>query len=209
MSQPTILRHPLVSHHLPPLRDRDSSSALFRATVRRLSTLLAYEATADLHLRNVKVATPLSICQGQRLAARVSLVPILRAGLGMVDAVLDLMPDAEVRHLGFYRDEQTLQPVEYYKKLADGRAPDVALILDPMLATGGSAVAAVRALREWGVPDVRLLAIIAAPEGIQRMATECPDVRIFVCAVDERLNDKGYILPGLGDAGDRVFNTVV
>jgi uracil phosphoribosyltransferase len=201
-----VLQHPLVDHHLCRLRDRTTPSNIFRATMRRMSVLLAYEATQDLELKAVEVETPLARTGGRRLNQRIGLVPILRAGLGMVDPVLDLIPEAEVWHLGFYRDEKTLQPVEYYHKLPPGGAVEVAMILDPMLATGGSALAAIQAVRTWGVERVKLLALIAAPEGIKAVQAAHPTCQIHVCAVDERLNERGYIVPGLGDAGDRVFN---
>lgn len=206
MNNVFVLKHPLVEHHLCRLRDQKTPSQVFRATTRRLSVLLAYEATQDLMLKDVDVQTPLALARGRSLHQRIGLVPILRAGLGMVDPVLDLIPEAEVWHLGFYRDEKTLQPVEYYKKLPKGDAVEVAMILDPMLATGGSAVAAINAVRHWGVERVKLLALIAAPEGIRAVQASHPTCQIHVCAVDERLNERGYILPGLGDAGDRIFN---
>ena len=202
----THIEHPLISHHLARLRDRGTPSCEFRNLVHRLSVLLAYEATQDLQLRDVEIATPVASARGRVLNQRIGLVPILRAGLGMVDPVLDLIPEAEVWHLGFYRDEKTLQPVEYYHKLPPGGAVEVAMILDPMLATGGSALAAIKAVRTWGVERVKLLALIAAPEGFRAVQAAHPTCQIHVCAVDERLNERGYIVPGLGDAGDRVFN---
>ncbi len=206
MSQVYQVEHSLVQHFLTCLRDRSTGAVEFRATVRQLSVLLAYEATKKLATRPVAIETPLATTEGRRLAERISLVPILRAGLGMVDAVLDLLPEAEVRHLGFYRDERTLQAVEYYKKLPPSNPADVALVMDPMLATGGSAVAALDAMKQWGVPQVKLLSILAVPEGIARVTAAFPNTEIYVCAIDERLNDVGYIVPGLGDAGDRIFN---
>jgi uracil phosphoribosyltransferase len=207
MKNVRVIRHPLVRHHLAVLRDRATPPELFAATVRRLSVLLAYEATADLPLRPMRVRTPLAPARAERLAGRLGLVPILRAGLGMVGPILDLIPQAQVWHLGFYRDETTLRPVAYYNKLPRRPPLDAALVLDPMLATGGSAVAALEAVARGRVPDVRLLAMIAAPEGLRLVARRFPAARVFVCAIDERLNAKGYILPGLGDAGDRLFNT--
>ena len=198
--------HPLVRHHLASLRSKDTPPAEFRRLMRRLAILLAYEATKDLQLRHVGIETPLTDTEGQVLSQRVGLIPILRAGLGLVDPVLDLIPDAEVWHLGFYRDEKTLRPVEYYKKLPPGDPVDVALILDPMLATGGSALAALEAVTSWGVPNVKLLAMIAAPEGVDAVEERFPDTDIYVCAVDAQLNEQAYIIPGLGDAGDRTFN---
>lgn len=209
MSIVTTVGHPLVAHHLTRLRDSTTQPAEFRSLVRRLAALLAYEATQDLHVRQQSVQTPLTTTAGHRLDQRIGLVPILRAGLGMVDPIIDLIPDAEVWHLGLYRDEQTAQPVEYYSKLPPGRPVDVGLVLDPMLATGGSAASALAALQRWGVPSLKLLSLIAAPEGVQELQTQFPDAQVYVCAVDERLNDQKFIVPGLGDAGDRSFNTVL
>jgi len=206
MGQVTTMDHPLVAHHLVKLRDRDTPPEVFRATLERLTYLLVCEATRDLTLVDREVATPLTTTTGQVLAQRIGVVPILRAGLGMVEPVLTVLPGAEVWHLGFYRDESTLEPVEYYQKLPPRDAVDVALVVDPMLATGGSAVAALNTVKKWGVGRIKLLAAIAAPEGIQRLTQAAPNVQIYVCAVDEKLNEHGYIVPGLGDAGDRVFN---
>lgn len=206
MDNVVAIRHPLVSHHLKQLRDKNTPPQDFRRIVQRLSILLTYEATQDLELRPVSIETPLCRATAEILSQRIGLIPILRAGLGMVDPVLNLIPEAEVWHLGFYRDEQTLKPVEYYKKLPPGDAVDVALILDPMLATGGSAVAALEAISGWGVKKTKLLSMIAAPEGLEVVRQHFPDTVIYVCAVDSHLNDNGYIVPGLGDAGDRIFN---
>jgi len=208
MGQVTTMDHPLVAHHLVKLRDRDTPPEVFRATLERLTYLLVCEATRDLTLVDREVATPLTTTTGQVLAQRIGVVPILRAGLGMVEPVLTVLPGAEVWHLGFYRDESTLEPVEYYQKLPPRDAVDVALVVDPMLATGGSAVAALNTVKKWGVGRIKLLAAIAAPEGIQRLTQAAPNVQIYVCAVDEKLNEHGYIVPGLGDAGDRVFNAL-
>lgn len=207
MNQVVELKHPLVSHHLSSLRDRQTPPAIFRDQVRRLSLLLTYEATATLPVRRVEVETPLQQTTGQELACRLGLVPILRAGLGMADAIHDLIPQAEVWHLGFYRDEATHQPVEYYQKISDA-PPDIAFILDPMLATGGSASEGINRVKKWGVKQVAMLCIIAAPEGIEKVSTAHPDVHIFTCAIDDHLNENAYIVPGLGDAGDRSFNTL-
>ncbi|MBU1694611.1 MAG: uracil phosphoribosyltransferase [Verrucomicrobia bacterium] len=200
------IHHPLVQHHLARLRDRETDSAEFRRLLQRLSLLLAYEATQDLDLRDTTVRTPLSPARGRVIRPRIGVVPILRAGLGMVDPILNLIPDAEVWHLGFYRDEKTLQPIEYYRKLPQGDPVEISLVLDPMLATGGSAVAALEAVYAWGVKTVKLLAMIAAPEGVRLVHKRFPDTQLYVCAIDERLNEHGFILPGLGDAGDRLFN---
>jgi uracil phosphoribosyltransferase len=204
----TAVDHPLVTHHLARLRDASTPPTEFRALVQRLAVLLAYEATKDLRLTEVEVQTPLTKTTGHVLQQRIGVVPILRAGLGMVNPVLDLIPDAEVWHLGLYRDEVTAQPVEYYSKLPSAGPVEVALVLDPMLATGGSAASALAALRRWGVPTLKLLSLIAAPEGIAALEAQFPDAQVFVCAIDERLNDQKFIVPGLGDAGDRSFNTV-
>ncbi len=206
MENVTALDHPLVDHHLSVLRDATTPPETFRAALERLTFLLTYEATKDLPTTDVAVQTPVGPAQCKRVAARIGLVPILRAGLGMVDPVLTMLPGAEVWHLGFYRDEATLQPVEYYQKLPRGKAVDLALVVDPMLATGGSAVAAIDTLGRWGVSRVKLLAMIAAPEGLAMVHRRHPHTQVYVCGVDEKLNDKGYIVPGLGDAGDRVFN---
>ncbi|HOW96412.1 MAG TPA: uracil phosphoribosyltransferase [Kiritimatiellia bacterium] len=200
------IRHPLVQHHLARLRDRDTGPAEFRRLLQRLSALLAYEATQDLVLQDTTVQTPLAPARGRVVRQRIGVVPILRAGLGMVDPIVNLIPDAEVWHLGFYRDEKTLQPIEYYRKLPQGDPVDVSLVLDPMLATGGSAVAALEAVHAWGVKTVKLLAMLASPEGVRRVHQQFPDMQLYVCAIDERLNEHGFILPGLGDAGDRMFN---
>lgn len=208
MERVTEIDHPLVKHHLTRLRSKNISPPSFRHLIGRLAFLLTYEATKDLALEPIDVATPLATAHGQQLSQRVGIVPILRAGLGMVDPVLKLIPDAEVWHLGFYRDEKTHEPVEYYKKLPAASPVDTALIVDPMLATGGSASAAIGAVRDWGVRDLRLLGIIAAPEGIAAVTRDFPETRIFLCGIDEHLDENAYIIPGLGDAGDRIFNTV-
>lgn len=206
MENVVCIEHPLVRHHLKQLRDKNTNSQDFRRLVQRLSILLTYEATKDLGLKSASIETPLCSTQGETLSQRIGLIPILRAGLGMVDPVLNLIPEAEVWHLGFYRDEQTLKPVEYYKKLPPGDAVDVALILDPMLATGGSAIAALEAIENWGCKHIKLLSMIAAPEGLKVVHQRFPETKIYVCAVDSHLNEHGYIVPGLGDAGDRIFN---
>ena len=201
------VQHPLIDCHLTRLRDARTPSDEFRHLIRRLATLLAYEATSDLRCEATQVATPLTTTEGSRLGERVGIVPILRAGLGMVDPVLDLIPTAEVWHLGLYRDEATAQPVEYYSKLPPGHPVDTALILDPMLATGGSVLAALETLQRWGVGRVKMLSVLAAQKGIDRVSEAFPDSQIYVCQIDPVLNDHNYIVPGLGDAGDRIFNT--
>ena len=207
MPEPIVSDHPLVSHHIAQLRDASTPPATFRQIVRRLTMVLAYEATRDLRTAPVTVRTPLAEAAGQRLASRIAVAPILRAGHGMVEPIMDLIPEAAVWHLGVYRDEQTLEPVEYYHKLPKDRPPDVALVVDPMLATGGSAVWAIDALRDWGAATVKLMSLIAAPEGIENVRRRHEQTHIHVCHVDDRLDEHGYIVPGLGDAGDRLFNT--
>jgi uracil phosphoribosyltransferase len=202
------VQHPLISCHITRLRDQTTPPAEFRQLVNRLASLLAYEATKDLLAEPVMVQTPLAKTEGRQLAQRIGLIPILRAGLGMIDSVLELIPTAEVWHLGLYRDEETAKPIKYYSKLPPERPVDVALILDPMLATGGSAVDALTTLRDWGVPHVKLLSLIAAEEGVKRVNFEFPNSQIYVCQIDPVLNDRKFIVPGLGDAGDRIFNTM-
>jgi uracil phosphoribosyltransferase len=202
------VQHPLIACHLTRLRDKTTPPSEFRQLVNRLASLLAYEATKDLQSERITVETPLTQAAGRQLTQRIGLIPILRAGLAMVDPVLELIPSAEVWHLGLYRDEETAKPVKYYSKLPAERPVDVALILDPMLATGGSVVAALTTLRDWGVPHVKLLSLIAAEEGVKLVEATFPDSQIYVCQIDPDLNDRKFIVPGLGDAGDRIFNTV-
>jgi uracil phosphoribosyltransferase len=204
-----VSRHPVVLHKVAVLRDERTDPRTFRQVVRELSWLLGYEALADAHLRPLAVRTPLGEAAAHELADRIGLVPILRAGLGMVDAMLELMPGAEVWHLGLFRDERTLRPIEYYNKLPDSATVDLCLILDPMLATGGSATAAIDVLKRWGAVRIKLINLIAAPEGVAAVTAAHPDVTIHCAALDDSLNDRGYILPGLGDAGDRQFGTGV
>ncbi len=202
-----VSQHPAVRHKLGILRDEKTEPKKFREVVRELSWLLGYEALADARTRPIDVPTPLEVMQGAELADRIGFIPILRAGLGMVDAFLELMPTAEVWHLGLFRDERTLRPVEYYNKLPNKSAIDLCLILDPMLATGGSATAAIEVLKRWGAVRIKLVNLIAAPEGVEAVSKAHPDVEIYCAALDRQLNDKGYIMPGLGDAGDRQFGT--
>jgi len=199
--------HPLVAHKLSLLRERNTEPKVFRELVRELSWLLGYEAMADLTTESYRLETPLEPMTGARLETKVGLVPVLRAGLGMVEAMLELMPMAEVWHIGLYRDERTLKPVEYYNKLPDAATVQVCLILDPMLATGGSSAATVDILKAWGAARIKQVSLIAAPEGIATLNAAHPDVEIHVGAVDRQLNERGYIMPGLGDAGDRQFGT--
>jgi uracil phosphoribosyltransferase len=207
MSNVYVSRHPLVQHKLHLLRDINSEPKKFRELVRELGALMTYEATQDLAIYPVEVTTPMGQAKAFRLEENIGLVPILRAGLGLVEGVWDLMPSAEVWHIGLYRDEKTLKPVQYYNKLPIEPRVAVCLILDPMLATGGSAVATVDILKKWGVKKIKFVGLIGAPEGIKNLQEHHPDVPIHLAAQDERLNEIGYIIPGLGDAGDRQFGT--
>ena len=202
-----VSQHPAVLHKLALLRDERTDPKKFRELVREISWLVGYEALADTPLNEIEVQTPLEVTTGFQLAERIGLVPILRAGLGMVDAFLELFPESQVWHLGLFRDERTLRPVEYYNKLPDQSKVDTCLILDPMLATGGSATAAIEVLKDWGAKRIKLVNLIAAPEGVAAVNEAHPDVSIYCAALDRQLNDKGYIQPGLGDAGDRQFGT--
>ena len=199
--------HPLVAHKLALLRDKHTEPKKFRELVREIAALMAYEATADLLLDALDIETPLEVTPCQKLQEKIGLVPILRAGLGMVEGFWELMPSAEVWHIGLYRDERTLKPVQYYNKLPIEPTVSVCLILDPMLATGGSAVATIDILKKWGVNKIKFVGIIGAPEGIGFLHQHHPDIPVHLAAIDHTLNDQGYILPGLGDAGDRQFGT--
>jgi len=196
-----------VREKLTRLRDERTPPKAFRDLVAEIATLVLYEATADLALAEQEVRTPLAPYTGARLAERVGLVPVLRAGIGMVEAALALMPEAQVWHIGLFRDERTLRPIEYYNKLPSSATAQVCLVLDPMLATGGSASATIDILKRWGAKRIKYVGLIAAPEGVDALSAAHPDVPIHIAALDERLNDKGYIVPGLGDAGDRQFGT--
>lgn len=207
MPNPHISSHPLVAHKLAILRDRETEPKKFRALIKELASLLTYEATNGLITEPKTVLTPLAETTCHQLKERIGLIPILRAGLGMVEGVWDLIPNAEVWHIGLFRDEKTLKPVQYYNKLPVGPTVSVCIILDPMLATGGSAAATVDILKQWGVSNIIFMGIIGSPEGIQTLLSRHPGLPIYLAAVDEKLNEKGYILPGLGDAGDRQFGT--
>ena len=201
--------HPLAQHKLTIMRNEQTGSKQFRELVKELALFEGYEATRDFPLEDVAVKTPICEAVGKQIAGRkVAIVPILRAGLGMVDGLLELIPAARVGHVGMYRDEVTHEPHEYYAKLPSDADQRTCLIVDPMLATGGSATAAIDYLRRQGVKDIRLLVLVAAPEGIKTVLDHDPDVRLFTCAIDEKLNDAAYIVPGLGDAGDRIFGTL-
>jgi uracil phosphoribosyltransferase len=207
MSTVAISTHPLVRHHLTRLRDAATPPPEFRRLVRQLAQLLFMEAAQDLREKPVQVRTPLADCPAQRLADTIGLVPILRAGLGMAEAILELVPEAEVWHVGLYRDHKTLQPITYYNKLTGQASIDACFVVDPMLATGGSGVAALNLLKDWGLRRLKFLALIAAPEGVRALQTAHPDVGIHLGALDSHLNEQSYIVPGLGDAGDRQFGT--
>ena len=204
----TVLDHPLIHHKLTILRSRETKTKKFRELVNEIAMLMAYEVTKDLPTEPAEVDTPLEHTIGSRIRGKkLALVPILRAGLGMVDGILDLIPSARVGHVGLYRDHDSLKPVSYYLKAPPAQDERDFFLLDPMLATGGSASAATTQLKEQGVVRCRLLSLVAAPEGVQRMLDDHPDVPVFVAGLDRELNEKGYILPGLGDAGDRIFGT--
>ena len=203
-----ILDHPLLQHKLTILRDENTGVKDFRQVVSEIATLMCYEATRDLPLEDVEVKTPVAVGTFKTIAGKkLAIVPILRAGLGMVDGILTLIPSVKVGHIGLYRDPSTLEPVEYYCKMPSDIAERDVIVLDPMLATGGSASAAIQFMKGYGVKNIKLMNILAAPAGIERVHADHPDVDIYVAAVDEKLNDHGYIVPGLGDAGDRIFGT--
>ncbi len=207
MDQLTVIDHPLIKRDLTLLRDKSTGNSMFRTVLRRIATCLAYEVTRSLRLSTVRIATPLEQCDGHVMAEQTVIVPVLRAGLGLVDGFLDIMPDAAVGHIGMYRNERTLQPVDYYSKFPRNLEHSDVFLLDPMLATGGSGSAAISFLKNKGAGRVRFVSLLAAPEGVERVRTDHPDVPLFTTVLDRQLNDKGYILPGLGDAGDRLFGT--
>ena len=208
MEKVHILDHPLLQHKLSILRDENTGVKDFREVVSEIATLMCYEATRDLPLEEVEIKTPITTAKFKTIAGKkLAIVPVLRAGLGMVDGILTLIPSAKVGHIGLYRDPDTLEPVEYYCKMPADIAERDVIVLDPMLATGGSASAAIQFIKNYEVKNIKLMNIIAAPEGIQRVHHDHPDVDIYCAALDEKLNDHGYIVPGLGDAGDRIFGT--
>lgn len=200
-------KHPLVKHKLSLMRSLDTKPKKFRELIREVAMLLCYEATADLSTKEIVVETPMGTAAGQDLSEKIGLIPILRAGLGMVDGIWEMMPGAEVWHIGLYRDEETLQPVSYYNKLPTFPTVQVCLVLDPMLATGGSAIATIDILKKWGAQRIKFVGLLAAPEGIAALQKAHPDVPIHIAQIDSHLNDIGFIVPGLGDAGDRQFGT--
>jgi uracil phosphoribosyltransferase len=202
-----LLKHPLLTHKLTILRRKETAIKEFRETLKEISGLMAYEITRDLPLRNITINTPLGSCCTQELAIDIVLVPVLRAGLGMVDGISHLIPNARIGHIGIYRDHDTLKPMKYYSKFPENLSESIVMVLDPMLATGGSSSDAIRVLKEHGARSIKLVCVVGAPEGIDRITRDHPDVQIFIAGLDEKLNDNGYIVPGLGDAGDRLFGT--
>ena len=208
MGELHVLNHPLLQHKLSVIRDEKTSVKEFREIVSEIATLMCYDATRDLPVCEVEVKTPVAVAKVKKIAGKkMAVVPILRAGLGMVDGVLNLIPSVKVGHIGLFRDPETLEPVKYYCKMPNDIAERDVLIVDPMLATGGSATAAIQFIKEYGCKNIKLMCIIAAPEGVERIRKDHPDVDLYVASVDEKLNDHGYIVPGLGDAGDRIFGT--
>ncbi|MAU11204.1 MAG: uracil phosphoribosyltransferase [Anaerolineaceae bacterium] len=200
-------QHPLVKHKLTALRDKNTDHRTFRELVRELSLLLCYEATLDMETTQKPVETPMGETVGTTAKETIGLVPIMRAGIGMTDGIMQLLPNVQVWHIGLYRDEETLRPVSYYNKLPKEPTVQICLILDPMLATGGSAIATANIIKEWGVSRIKYVGLLAAPEGVEALSTAHPDIPIHVAHLDERLNEIGFIVPGLGDAGDRMFGT--
>lgn len=208
MSNVQVMDHPLIQHKISYIRREDVGSRDFRAVVGEIAALMCYEATRNLKLKDVKITTPICEMTGKELSGKkMAVVPILRAGIGMVDGILNMIPAAKVGHIGLYRDPQTFEPVEYYCKLPADCDEREVFVVDPMLATGGSSVAAIRMLKDKGVKNIRFMCIIAAPEGVERMKREHPDVDLYIGALDDHLNEQKYIVPGLGDAGDRIFGT--
>ena len=207
MKNLVIIDHPLVKRDLTILRNKKTPSHLFRSVLHRMARLMAYEVSRELKTEKIRVMTPLEKTDGYVIKQPVVLVPILRAGLGLLDGFNEILPDARIGHIGLYRNEKTLHPVDYYFKVPDNIDRALVLVLDPMLATGGSGIAAVAYLKERGARDIRFVSLVAAPEGVKKMHKAHPDIRIYTCSLDRGLNHRGYILPGLGDAGDRIFGT--
>jgi len=203
-----VLKHPLITHKLTQLRRKDTLTRDFRYNVSEIAALMAYEITRDLPMKKIRIETPVSHCDTTELAAGVILIPVLRAGLGMVEGIVNLIPDAKVGHIGMYRNHETLRPITYFSKFPQSLSDSIVMVLDPMLATGGSASAAINVIKENGGKTIKLVSIVGAPEGVSRIEKDHPDVQIFLAALDNNLNEQGYIVPGLGDAGDRLFGTL-
>ena len=202
-----LLKHPLITHKLTQLRRKETGTKDFRENLDEIAGLMAYEITRDLPVKNIRIETPVSGCDTQELAREVVLIPILRAGLGMVDGISNLIPSAKVGHIGMYRDHETLKPMTYFSKMPVNLSDAVVMVLDPMLATGGSASAAIQVIKESGAKTIKLVCVVGAPEGVEKIENDHPDVQIYLAGLDEKLNETGYIVPGLGDAGDRLFGT--
>lgn len=203
-----LIKHPLITHKLTSLRRNETVIKDFRKNLAEISALMAYEISRDLPLRSVNIETPVEPCKGMELASDIVLIPVLRAGLGMTEGITNLIPEARVGHIGMYRDHETLKPVTYFSKFPEKLSASIVMVLDPMLATGGSASAAIKVLKENGAASIKLVSIVGAPEGVKRIESDHPDVQIYLAALDRGLNSKGYIVPGLGDAGDRLFGTI-
>jgi len=202
-----LLQHPLLTHKLTHLRRKETDTKEFRETLEEIAGLMAYEITRDLPQKEITVETPLGKCKTQELARDVVLIPVLRAGLGMVNGIANLIPSAKVGHIGMYRDHETLEPITYYSKFPEKMSEAIVMVLDPMLATGGSSSAAIQVLKDHGAVTIKLVCVVGAPEGVERITIDHPDVQIYLAGLDEKLNGNGYIVPGLGDAGDRLFGT--
>ena len=207
MSKVTVMNHPLISHKLSIMRHKDTKSKDFRELLNEIASLMTFDICRDLKTKEVEVETPICVANFQQLDKDIVIVPILRAGLGMVEGILQLIPTAKVGHIGLYRDEETHEPCEYYAKFPTGLSEATILVLDPMLATGGSASAAITMIKKRGAKDIRYIGLVAAPEGVERLSKDHPDVDIYLAALDEKLNEACYIVPGLGDCGDRLFGT--
>ena len=208
MVKVNILDHPLIQHKLTQIRQKDTSTTQFRQMINEIGGLMVYEITRDLPLEQIEIETPVAKTKANVIAGKkMVVVPILRAGLGMVDGILQMIPSARIGHIGIFRDEETLQPVEYFAKFPDGLDQRDIFIVDPMLATGGSAIAAINSIKQRGAKNIKLVCLVGAPEGVKAINEAHPDVTVYLASLDEKLNEKGYIVPGLGDAGDRIFGT--
>lgn len=203
-----LLKHPLITHKLTQMRRKETGTRDFRYNLGEIAALMAYEITRDLLMKKTDIVTPICPFTTRELSAEVVLIPVLRAGLGMVDGITNLIPDAKVGHIGMYRDHETLKPITYFSKFPENLSESIVMVLDPMLATGGSASAAIKVIKQHGAQTIKLVSIVGAPEGVGRIEQDHPDVQVYLAALDEKLNEKGYIVPGLGDAGDRLFGTV-